>query len=456
MKYHFKHYKLLLLIFDALILFFSFSVVYYFKFGTFLTSNEFHILILFIALCLVIFYLLDLYNPWSHLSKLPMHYRSLIGIVIVAILYLFFSFIFFSTKIFESRMVFLFSLVVISFLFFINRYYFYLLLDPERLNIRWLVIATLENAKEFQKEIDLRGGKWAIFYLLDKNSYQKAKKEKDLNLKIIGELNTDFQQVINLNWTGIILAKKDLDQKYINSLIEIKQKGIPIYDLVYFYEYFFFKIPLYYIDESWFLLSQGFMLIENSSVIRIKYLMDKIIAILLLTIFAPLMLIIAIAIYLDDGLPILFKQERVGKNKKTFIAYKFRTMIKDADKYNPYTQENDPRITRTGNLLRKLRLDELPQLFNIIKGNMSLIGPRAEWIKLTLNYEKEIKYYNFRHLVQPGLTGWAQVMYSYGASIEDTIQKLEYDLYYIKNYSFLLDLSILIKTIRIVLFGRGR
>jgi hypothetical protein len=161
------------------------------------------------------------------------------------------------------------------------------------------------------------------FYLLDKNSYQKVKKEKDINLKIIGELDSDFQQVINLNWTGIILAKKDLDQKYINSLIEVKQKGLPIYDLVYFYEYFFFKIPLYYIDESWFLLSQGFMLIENSAVIRIKHIIDRFIAAFLLILFAPIMLIIAVAIYLDDGLPILFKQERLGKTKKPLLHINF-------------------------------------------------------------------------------------------------------------------------------------
>jgi exopolysaccharide biosynthesis polyprenyl glycosylphosphotransferase len=458
MKYHFKHYKLLLLFFDVLTLFFSFSAVYYFKFGTFLTTLEIQVLSLFIVLCIFVFFILDLYNPWSHFSKLPMHYRSLIGIVIITILYLFFSFIFssYQTKIFESKWVFVFSLLFISFLFFVNRYYFYILLDPERLGIRWLVIATLENAKEFQKEIELRGGKWEIFYLLDKNSYQKVKKEKDINLKIIGELDSDFQQVINLNWTGIILAKKDLDQKYINSLIEVRQKGLPIYDLVYFYEYFFFKIPLYYIDESWFLLSQRFMLIENSAVIRIKHIIDRVIAAFLLILFAPIMLIIALAIYLDDGLPILFKQERLGKNKKTFIAYKFRTMIKDADKYNPLTQENDSRITKAGRFLRKSRLDELPQLFNIIKGEMSLIGPRAESIKVTQKYEKEIKYYHFRHLVEPGLIGWAQVMYSYASTIEDEIQKIEYDLYYIKNYSFLLDLSILIKTVRIVLFSRGR
>ncbi|GIX43411.1 MAG: hypothetical protein KatS3mg129_3144 [Leptospiraceae bacterium] len=456
MRYHFKPYKILLLIFDALILFFTFYFAYYFKLNKYPLKNELYLLFLFIGLCLFIFYLLDLYNPWSPFSKFPMYYRSLLGILIFSIIYLLFSFLFLSYKnpIFESRTVFIISILLLTPVFFLTRFYFYKLFDPDRLKIRWLMITNLEYALEFQKEIERRGGKWEIYYLLDKKSMKKAKNIKHLN--IIGEIETEFEDVVKSNWTGIIIAIKKLESKHINTLIEIKREGIPIYDLVYFYEYYFFKIPLFYIDDSWFLFTRGFMIIESSSIIRIKYLMDKILSILLIILFLPIMILVTIAIWIDDGFPILFKQERLGLDKKIFIAYKFRTMIKDADKYNPYTQENDPRITRIGKFLRKSRLDELPQLFNILKGDMSLIGPRAEWIKLTAIYEKEIKYYHFRHLIRPGLTGWAQIMYPYGASIEDTIQKLEYDLYYIKNYSFLLDFSIIIKTARIMLFGRGR
>jgi exopolysaccharide biosynthesis polyprenyl glycosylphosphotransferase len=345
-------------------------------------------------------------------------------------------------------------MIIITPTFFLARYYFYLLLEPDRLKIRLLIITNLEYALEFQKEIDRRGGKWEIFYLLDKDSIKKAKNINYLN--ILGEIDTELDKVVKENWTGIVLAVKSIKKEHINTLIEIKRNGIPVYDLVYFYEYYFFKIPLYFIDDSWFLLSKGFMLIESTLIIRIKYLMDKILALLLLIIFSPIMVLIAIAIYIDDGFPILFRQERLGKDKKPFIAYKFRTMIKDADKYNPLTKEKDPRIIRIGHFLRKSRLDELPQLFNVLKGEMSLIGPRAESTKVTKIYENEIKYYHIRHLVKTGLTGWAQIMYPYGESIEDEIQKLEYDLYYIKNYSFLLDFSIIIKTFRIMFFGRGR
>lgn len=456
MKYHFRPYKALLLIIDSIILFLSFQIPYYLKFKSFLQGEELNLFIIYIIICLIIFYLLDLYNPWSHFSKFPIHYRSLLGVFIIIILYLIFSFVFLNKKniLFESRMIFLTSMIIITPTFFLARYYFYLLLEPDRLKIRLLIITNLEYALEFQKEIDRRGGKWEIFYLLDKDSIKKAKNINYLN--ILGEIDTELDKVVKENWTGIVLAVKSIKKEHINTLIEIKRNGIPVYDLVYFYEYYFFKIPLYFIDDSWLLFSRGFMLIESTLIIRIKYLMDKILALLLLIIFSPIMVLIVIAIYIDNGFPILFRQERLGKDKKPFIAYKFRTMIKDADKYDPYTQEKDPRIIRIGHFLRKSRLDELPQLFNVLKGEMSLIGPRAEWTKLTKIYENEIKYYHIRHLVKPGLTGWAQIMYPYGASIEDTIQKLEYDLYYIKNYSFLLDFSIIIKTFRIMFFGRGR
>ena len=155
-----------------------------------------------------------------------------------------------------------------------------------------------------------------------------------------------------------------------------------------------------------------------------------------------------------DG-PIFFRQKRVGLNGKEFMCVKFRSMHTKTDYFNHYTQENDPRIFHWGKIMRKTRLDELPQMWNILKGEMHLIGPRAEWIELVENYEKSIPYYNQRHLVAPGITGWAQVNYPYGQNLDDTKQKLMYDLYYIKYWNILLELKIVWMTAMTVLGKKG-
>ncbi len=154
--------------------------------------------------------------------------------------------------------------------------------------------------------------------------------------------------------------------------------------------------------------------------------------------------------------PAIFRQLRVGMNEHTFMVYKFRSMCMGADKGDKYTRKGDARVTRLGNILRKSRIDELPQLWNVFKGDMSLIGPRAEWVELVRDYEMKIPYYHFRHLVRPGITGWAQVNYPYGENLQDTIEKLKYDLYYVRHYSFTLDFTIVLKTIYTMLGGKGQ
>ena len=188
----------------------------------------------------------------------------------------------------------------------------------------------------------------------------------------------------------------------------------------------------------------------------IKRVIDFSIAIPLGIITIPIMLYSAYRIKKEspDG-PIIFKQERVGKNEKTFICYKFRSMRTDVDFFHHYTQENDPRLFKWGAFMRKTRIDELPQLFNVIKGDLHIIGPRAEWVELVKKYEKKWPYYHFRHINAPGITGWAQVNYPYGKSLEDTYQKLMYDLYYIKNWSLRLELKTIFKTIWVMCGGKG-
>ena len=172
---------------------------------------------------------------------------------------------------------------------------------------------------------------------------------------------------------------------------------------------------------------------------------------------APLLPLIALAIKLDSPGPALFRQLRVGEGEKLFQVAKFRTMRQDAEAATGavWAQKNDPRVTRLGRFLRKSRLDELPQLFNVLMGTMSLVGPRPERPEFVETLEQRIPYYAKRHFVKPGVTGWAQVRYPYGASEEDALEKLRFDLYYVKNYSLLFDLTILLETVKVCLFGRG-
>ena len=169
------------------------------------------------------------------------------------------------------------------------------------------------------------------------------------------------------------------------------------------------------------------------------------------------MALVSLFIKLESRGPVIYRQVRTGLGGQEFEMLKFRSMSDDAERNGPqWAQKSDPRVTRVGRAIRLLRIDELPQLFNVLKGEMSFIGPRPERPVFNETLEKEIPLYNLRHLVRPGITGWAQVMRPYGASVEDAREKLQYDLYYIKNYSVLLDIGIVFKTLRVVLLGKGR
>jgi lipopolysaccharide/colanic/teichoic acid biosynthesis glycosyltransferase len=216
-------------------------------------------------------------------------------------------------------------------------------------------------------------------------------------------------------------------------------------------------VPLDVVDPVW-PLQTGFQLARTSPYHYVKGVFDIAVSALALIVCAPLFALIALLICTAEGRPILFRQERVGRDGEPFTLFKFRTMRAQSAGQQPdiYTREGDPRVTPAGRWLRKLRLDELPQLWNVFKGDISLIGPRPEWIKCAERYEGTIPFYHFRHLVKPGITGWAQVNYPYGESDQDAVEKLKYDLYYIRNYSLKLDAMIVLKTVYTILFGKGR
>ena len=265
---------------------------------------------------------------------------------------------------------------------------------------------------------------------------------------------------LNERYSGVVLAESvdRMRPELLEHLVRTQFQRTRVYTLESFYEAHWRYVPIQSIDPFW-PLQMGFQLARNSPYHYLKRLCDISLTAALLILSSPLLVLVAVAIWIVDGRPILFKQLRVGREGELFTAYKFRTMRWDAsngEAEDIYTRENDPRITRVGRWLRKLRLDELPQLWNVLRGDMSLIGPRAEWIKCAERYEQKIPFYHFRHLVKPGITGWAQVNYPYGESDEDAIEKLKYDLYYIRHYSLKLDAMIVLKTVHTVLFGKGR
>ena len=271
----------------------------------------------------------------------------------------------------------------------------------------------------------------------------------------------EMEKIIEEKKIDTLVIVKDIKnpkfKNYLKRLFELKINGLKVISYKEFNESIQKKIDINQINEGWLLESNGFDILNNQNQRNTKRGLDIIIAIILMVLAGPVALITAIVIKFESEGPIIFKQIRIGENGKKFKIYKFRSMrIHDEKKYPKYTLDNDDRITKFGKFIRKTRIDELPQLFCILKGTMSFVGPRPEWDILVNEYKEKIPYYNLRHMIKPGITGWAQVMYPYGESVEDAKRKLEYDLYYLKHQDLILDVLTIMKTAKIVIFGKGK
>jgi sugar transferase (PEP-CTERM system associated) len=231
--------------------------------------------------------------------------------------------------------------------------------------------------------------------------------------------------------------------------------GVRVEDATTTYERLTGKILIDDLKPSWLIFSDGFRASRGTRFV--KRMLDLSLSILGFMLAAPLMVATAVAIALDSAGPILYSQERVGENGRVFIVYKFRSMRTDAERGGTpiWARDKDDRITRVGRFIRTTRLDELPQLWNVMRGDMSFVGPRPERPFFVERLAEEIPFYLQRHAVKPGLTGWAQVKYQYGSTIEDAMEKLRYDLYYIKHLSIFFDLTIVLDTVKVILFGKG-
>lgn len=256
----------------------------------------------------------------------------------------------------------------------------------------------------------------------------------------------EIEKIVQENKINLIVLPAKKEGESLDVFYELLKKNIQMYDFVSFYSLIFGKVPLDELEKTWFLEN---LANQNKFYDELKRGVEIFGALVLLIIFLPLMILIALIIKITSKGSIIYKQKRVGKNNKEFVLYKFRTMKVDAEKDGPkWAQSNDSRATSVGRFLRYSHLDELPQLWNIIKGNLSFVGPRPERPEFIAILQKEIPHYDIRHLVLPGITGWAQINYRYGSSIEDAKEKLQYDIYYLINRSLIFDCAIIIKTIK--------
>lgn len=253
----------------------------------------------------------------------------------------------------------------------------------------------------------------------------------------------------------VALTERRAGSMPLRELLDCKVSGTKVYDLNTHFEKTLGQIRIDFLSASWLIFGDGF----NQGALRtgVKRVFDILSATILCLVSAPIMLAAALAIKLESPGPVLYRQERTGRNGRSFSIAKFRSMRTDAEKDGKprWASANDDRVTRVGHLIRRLRIDELPQLFNVLRGDMSLVGPRPERPFFVEQLTQEIPFYALRHSVKPGVTGWAQVRYPYGATVEDSQEKLQYDLYYVKNHTLFLDLVVLLETVNVVLTGKG-
>ena len=240
-----------------------------------------------------------------------------------------------------------------------------------------------------------------------------------------------------------------------DQLLACRIRGIPVIDLAGFYERAKSEVPIDSLKASWLVYGNGF--VQGTARRIAKRAFDIVCSTLLLVATSPVMVLTVLAIRLDSPGPIIYRQERVGKGGRVFLCLKFRSMTVDAERDGVarWAQKNDSRVTRVGAFIRKMRIDELPQLLNVLSGEMSLVGPRPERPSFVEQLREQIPFYDIRHSVKPGVTGWAQVRFNYGASVEDARRKHQFDLYYVKNNSLFLDLLVLVETVSVVLFREG-
>ena len=400
---------------------------------------------------LVFFYIFELYKVNLQISGLRSAPRTFVAAITACILIVFFN----AINPLATPMPL--KIIAINFGLFslwasLWRYVVAVVSEARIEKIRWLVIDPENIFANIYPQFVKKHSNQNFNILTDSTDF-----ECNDFLKHLGNLDS-LADIKTQSWSGVVITNpKLLSNEQTETLLNMRMSGIRVYNLHQFYEQYLYKIPVTHLEKDWFTVAQGFDLLHNPIGLKFKRITDLVLSMFLLILMIPVIFLVMLVVKLTSRGPIFFTQVRTGENGTTFKLYKFRSMKQDAEKHGAqWATQNDPRITRIGKFLRKSRLDELPQLWNVFKGDMSFIGPRPERPVFNRELEKVIPFFNLRHLVKPGITGWAQVLYPYGASVEDAKEKVEYDLYYIKNYSVFLDFSISLKTLRVIFLGKGR
>ncbi|HRI81927.1 MAG TPA: exopolysaccharide biosynthesis polyprenyl glycosylphosphotransferase [Opitutaceae bacterium] len=448
--------SLQLLILDALAVGAAFNSVGWLR-GV-VVPGEWVVLPLLVPLLVIVvsLYLIDGYRPRTDMLSLDYASEHVITLLLsmLGMILLTFVIIPVGYSLQQSRAVVLISFLALVPVTLSYRRWLYLARQRYRRQQSLIFMGSAENCRDFARECEKQNFTLPVIYTtLDAISAPDAVSPEPIPFTDVLEKLDRRELIVE----AIIIRESsqefppDISQR----LMQLYFEGVPTYTLELFHQVYWRKIPLYRLNQAW-LFQEGFKIAREPIYERFKRLSDIILASAGLLLSSPVILIAAFAIWLEDRGQVFFFQKRIGRNRRLFSIVKLRTMRLQATLGAKYTGVSDDRITRTGRFLRLTRIDEFPQLWNVLRGEMSLIGPRAEWDLLVQEYERQIGCYHFRHLVKPGITGWAQVNYPYGANLEDTVRKLEYDLYYIRHFSFLLDAAIVLKTIHVIMFGKGR
>ena len=399
-----------------------------------------------------LFYIVDVYNLERKLYRINYLLRLAVAIIIantvIAVALYFFD------PLRYSRAVITLNYPIIFLLLFFWRYIYEEFFRHERAPVRVLIVGAGTTGKKMCVDLD----KYDYFKVIGFLDDDEEKKGLVIgSTKVIGDTNMLMPLVENNKIDIVVIAvTHGASPLLLTKIMNAKFNGVDTYDMPTFYEHITGKIPILHISDSWLGYADFYGIRKNVYNTKGKVILDMLIAVLGIVVSLPLMIVSVMAIKMWSRGPVLFLQERVGKNMKIFKIVKFRTMENGRENERNFAGlKNDPRITKAGLVLRLFRIDEIPQLWNVLKGEMSVVGPRSLIKEEVDVFADKVPYFSLRHSVKPGITGWAQVNYKHGVEVKDASEKLQHDLFYVKNLSLMLDLHIIIKTLKVVLFGKG-
>ena len=439
---------------DALLAFFALFVAFFIRYGTVLHVHDSHTdmikSLIFILILLFSSFFLEIYSLTFEIDKTELAVR--ISLAVNVAFFLLTGLFYLTDSNLYGRGILAIALISFGVLQFCWHLVYRLSLKLPGFNCNVLVLGTGPLAHQIGSLISAKNPSYCL------SGYINCAAEPVM-VPFHAIINSDkglYEAVKSVGANKIVVSLSERRGVFpLQDVLTCKLTGIEVVDAPSFYEQLTGKLLLENITPSWFIFSHGFRV---TPLLRaLKRLVDIFCSTVGLALTLPLFPLIAIIIKLDSRGPVFFRQLRVGEGERSFLLYKFRTMREDAESKTGavWAKEKDPRVTRIGEFLRKSRIDEIPQLYNVLRGHMSFVGPRPERPEFVQKLKEVIPYYSERHYVKPGVTGWAQVRYPYGASVEDAIEKLRYDLFYIKNISLPFDVLIILETIKVVLFRRG-